>query len=242
MTPDLNTPKGIRALADSLQTMAENADCRPAYHVIRDGLPPVTITAGRFTARIHNCREALQTAAEQFRKRASQAGKSRGGQWGTPTTHRRQDEWKKLDAVRVYGDPETALQAIERQLAAQSADMEPADVKRCERAAAMLRERLDTVAAMEAATQTEMGTMARIESARPATLEDLKPGTEVIADYGYRIMLGTVQTDPQRGAVRVELTHVWQSERVGTSYFSRFVPVRPKRVSVAVRNVKIPTV
>ena len=48
------------------------------------------------------------------------------------------DDIHKFDAVRYYGTPEAGLAAIRRQLGIQSGDMDPADVKRCERAAGML--------------------------------------------------------------------------------------------------------
>lgn len=240
---DLNTPKGIRAAADELAAMAEHAGSLSPRALLVDNPAPVTITAGRFTARIHDCWESLRDAAVLFRKRASRAGGKKRGRWMTPTVRvpvHTEDGIDSLDAVRVYGDPETALQAIERQLAAQGADMEPADVRRCERAADEIRQHLEKQERLrvvrELFRERELEDAREIETAKRGKLE---PGARVIVDYQFRQYRGEVVSAEKAGACEVSLSEIRQTEIVERERFLLFRAIKPRRARVACSNVRI---
>jgi hypothetical protein len=137
--PDFNSPAGIRAVAEHLDGLAADPDLTgfDARHIIGH-------------LRIRPNRYALTTAAMWLREKAPRAGGKRSGVWLTPQYTiplrapgdtgytAKVTGVLAMDAVRHCGSPEAALETIRRQLDTQGESMDPADVKRCERAARLI--------------------------------------------------------------------------------------------------------
>jgi hypothetical protein len=130
--PDFDTSKGIRAVADYLELQAETPHPDGAV---------ITVGHMKIRATIRGCLEA----SSLLRKKAAAAGKPKSGAWVKPPPWIRQKtetRLQDLDAVRVCGTPEAALETIERQLATQGEYMESADVARCQKAAFFIQQHL----------------------------------------------------------------------------------------------------
>lgn len=146
LNPDLNTRKGIAAFVADLRA----ASTDPAY---LDGL-----TAGPFKLRgglaLARAADRIQANANTRETKVRPAVTTATGIW-------------KLDAIRAYGSPEAGLAAIQRQLAIQAADMDPADVKRCQRAANEIERHLTEVAEHLAAVNEAAAEAEVFKATRP---------------------------------------------------------------------------
>jgi len=201
--PNFDTPAGIRAVADHLDTLAAdpvNGEAGTPDHVIGH-------------IRIRSTLRALTEAAKWLRYDAPRAGGKRGGVWLTPTATRPLPVFPQgceatfhgsnrgapltgvlaMDAVRHCGSPEAALATIRRQLDVQGESMDPADVKRCERAAKLIEAHIE-----ERAREAEQAAADEAEAARiakgvvPGNLDAVPEGAEVLIKEGYREYLGKV--------------------------------------------------
>jgi hypothetical protein len=178
--PDFNTPAGIRAVADKLENMAEQAELFPP----EPQAPRISLGHLRLNPDAHS----LKTTAAMLRKAAPEAGKPRSGAWVKPEPSftapwdREKPDVLKLDAVRVCGTPEAAAATIRRQLDMQGESMDPADKKRAEKALAQIETHLWRLAEKERSEATGAAMLDRIYDARrPAREEVLPDGTEIVS-------------------------------------------------------------
>lgn len=116
MKIDLNTPAGIRALADHLETIATDY---PDKFTRENHLQ---LTFGPLS--IHGTESAIMTAAALIRKKAPQAG-SRKNKFGTASAFNPLDQ-----ALRLYGTERNALETITRHLETMRDDIDPEVAKR----------------------------------------------------------------------------------------------------------------
>jgi hypothetical protein len=199
----LRTLSGIRKVADWLKHRADSGQCPETW---KPGVTP-PVSFGPF--KIHDNITALWRAAELLRSNATYSG-SRG------STAIPDSVWS-LQAVRAYGSPEAGLAAIRRQLAIQACDMDPADVKRCERAACMIERHLAEEAELKRDMEEAEAEAAVFKAARPAD-PDAPPtiGSTVYVSAAGRAWKGTVlgvanKRDAVLGKtvphVQVQLTH-----------------------------------
>ena len=220
--PDFNTPAGIRAVADKLESMAEQAEFFPP----EPQAPRISL--GHL--RLNPDALSLKTTAAMLRKGAPEAGKPRSGVWVKPAPSftfpwdREKPDVLKLDAVRVCGTPEAAAATIRRQLDAQGESMDPADVKRAEKALAQIDHHLWMIAEKARSEAAGEAMLARIICAsHPAREEVLPDGTEIVSGR----YLGTItgSKTAKNGAVSHSATFTLEvSRRDGTTSHMR----RPK--------------
>lgn len=172
--PDFNTAAGIRAVAEHLDGLAAD----PANW--EQGTPDHRI--GHIT--VYSTHRALTSAATLLR------GKHK---WKDHYTTKETPNVMKMDCVRHCGSPQAALETIWRQLATQGMDMDPAAVKRCERAARAIEAHIEKEAHEAALKAEDESLVARVAAGKePGASEILAPGTEVAVKHGYRDYLGTV--------------------------------------------------
>lgn len=173
--PDFNTAAGIRAVAEHLDGLAAD----PANW--EQGTPDHRI--GHIT--VYSTHRALTSAATLLKAKAGRRALS-------PSTAMETDVMK-MDCVRHCGSPQAALETIRRQLATQGMDMDPAAVKRCERAARAIEAHIEKEAHEAALKAEDESLVARVAAGKePGASEILAPGTEVAVKHGYRDYLGTV--------------------------------------------------
>lgn len=175
--PNFDTPTGIRRVAEHLDGLAAD----PANW--DDGTPDHRI--GHLT--IRPTYRALTKASEILR------GKHRRTD---AHTTKKEPGVMDLDAVKHCGSPEAALATIRRQLDTQCESMDPVDVKRCERAAALIKDHIEALA-REAAQKAEDEALDDLiaEAWEPGMSQtDIPAGTPAKITYSYRDYLGTVLT------------------------------------------------
>jgi len=175
---DFNTRKGILAVADHLDSLALDTsihdDTWQARHHV--GMLRILPTFSGFTR-----------AAAQLRENA---GRWYGREYVCKAM---ETDVAKMDAVRHCGSPEAALATIRRQLDAQGENMEPADVRRCERAASLIEAHIEKAAADAAQAAMDEAEAKRIaKGTQPGWTDLLAPGTEVFVTHAYREFLATV--------------------------------------------------
>lgn len=203
--PDFNTAAGIRAVAKHLDGLAAD----PANW--DEGTPDHRI--GHIT--VYSTHRALTSAATLLREKAGRRALS-------PSTAMETDVMK-MDCVRHCGSPQAALETIRRQLATQGMDMDPAAVKRCERAA--LKAEDESLVARVAAGK------------EPGASEILAPSTEVAVKHGYQGYLGTVSAckigpHPVLGKKHpvalytVSVSHIRETRQKRYAYY----PSKPKKI------------
>lgn len=168
--PDVLTRKGRTTLADNLRR----------WSVDPEFLDGVTIGPFKLKGGL-----ALRAAADVIERRGSE--RAERPSTGLP------DDVLKFDAVRLYGSPEAGLAAIRRQLGIQSADMDPADVKRCKRAARMLESHLYRLAERKAAEDAAEAEAQTLATAKPMDPKNPPPvGAEVFVNANYREFKGAI--------------------------------------------------
>ena len=225
----LDTRKQILAAADHMEQLALlPADPNPlARH--RVGCLSIRTTP-----------KALMEAATLIRSNASR----RAGIYGYIPVARKTGI-DKLDAMRVYGDAQEALDAILRQLEIQGDDMKPADVKRCMGAAREIqrhlvaeheKERRKAQADQEEAEFKAAGRISGITA-------PLEPGTPIYVHHNYRNYRAVVvKCAPTRSAgmhYTVSLTHERKSEK--PDYLYLFYPLKkPRTVKVHFTSIRKP--
>jgi len=217
--PDFNTSAGIRRVAEHLDGLAAD----PANWVDR-GEPHVI---GHL--RIRPTYRALTEAA------AMMLGKA--GRRATYACGAMETDVPEMDAVKHCGSPEAALATIRRQIDTQGESMEPADVKRCERAARLIENYLEVCARQTAMEVENNALLARIEAGKePDWITLGATGLEVVVTGNdHREYLGTVSVckigaHPILGAKhRVALYTVTVSHiRETREKRYAFHPVKPK--------------
>jgi len=217
--PDFNSPAGIRAVADHLDSLASDpANWEPATPDHQIG-----------HIRIRSTYRALTGAAALLRENAGRRARCSCTAMETDVL--------KMDAVRHCGSPEAALATIRRQLATQGESMEPADVKRCERAARLIENYLEKCARTATLEAENNVLLARIEAGKEPDWATLgAAGLEaVVTDKDHREYLGKVSVckigaHPILGAKhRVALYTVTVSHiRETRDKRYAFHPVKPK--------------
>lgn len=200
---DLNTAAGIRHVSEWLHARALSGEAQGR---------PARVTIGPFT--ITDDVGPLTAAAVSVKRGAHSPGywRTRLSVEGIPTHPVTTSTGVyRLDAVRHYGTPEAGLAAIRRQLAAQSSDMDPADVKRCERAAVEIERHLMALAerarreAEADATARTFQTAVQADPGNPPYV-----GVEVFTTHRHRDYMGKVLGNAMRkdDILRTPLRHV----------------------------------
>ena len=215
MKHDLTTPKGRKAAAAHLRTLTPSENWRGRVQV---GYMSIIDTT-----------ESLKLAADILERGRRRASAHRNTVEQTPV--------EEMDAVRVYGTPEAALVAIERQLAAQSADMDPAAVRRAESGANRLRHHIEAEAELARLEADDDALRARIAKGTvPGNIDIETPvGTEVHLIHEHRNYLGTVESckmgaHPILGSkypsvlYTVRVTHILETRDKRYAYH----PMKPK--------------
>lgn len=177
----LNTSKGLKEVAAWLDARAVSNECSDS--------PGARVTIGCLS--IQDYPSALWQARDMMKTGAYVRGNYKL-HFGCPSacfpvTGKILDPITRLDAVRAYGSPEAGLAAITRQLDVQRADMDPADVKRCEKAAAMIGNMLAEQVyqkRLEDEAEAESAIVNKAKQAHPET--PLGVGTVVyVKPHGY---------------------------------------------------------
>lgn len=184
------TPKHRKETAAEIRSHIATSPARPPAgrwepHHPHESDVSVTL-AGKTRLRIRNHPDTLEAVARRI-----ETGKALFRDPYTTTVPN--TNILKFDAVMHCGSPEAAAATIRRQIAAQGADMHPADVRRCERAASLIEWQVEAEIreAREAACEEELED--RIAAGRqPDMQEVIAPGTEVCVTHNHRRYLGTV--------------------------------------------------
>lgn len=239
-------PSHRKAIAAEIRAHIATSPEMPALNngwggYFRDESDVCITLAGKTRVRIRNHPTTLEEVARTI---------ERGDPWRDPYTWTAPMEIDvlKMDAVKHCGTPAAALATIRRQLTLQGESMEPADVKRCERAASLIEAHIAADIRDTELKAAEDALEARIAAGRePDSMEIVDTDTEVqIVHRGWRY-IGTVLSckigpHPILGAKHptavytVRVTHKKETRKKRYA----FHPIRPATMEKIIwRDVKI---